>query len=52
LVSEKIDNHKADVVASARVFGTRIAQACDETNRHGGSASPKTMLKEMRLRRH
>src|SRR5436309_1817484 len=32
-VSEKIDHHKADVVAGARVFGTRVAQASDQANR-------------------
>src|SRR5207247_9692546 len=32
-VREKIDNHEADVMASARVFGARIAQACNQANR-------------------
>src|ERR1700731_1019537 len=47
LVREKIDNHEADVVASARVFSAGIAQACDQANRflfhsreNAGSASP------------
>src|SRR5207237_10789141 len=32
-VSKKIRNHEANVVASIRVFGAGVAQACDQANR-------------------
>src|SRR5207245_10914459 len=32
-VSKEIGNHEANVVASMRVFGAGVAQACDQANR-------------------